>query len=216
MKYIAVTSDSFLVHHGILGQKWGKRNGPPYPLDASDHSASEKKAGWRKSLAGNASPTRTLNKTYDEKQILTAKGRDGKELTLEQVDRSIIAKGLGKISKKIYEDQMNDKFFDIKVDGKHIGDLEITQVSPTEINGVWLGVNDKYRGNGYATACLMTALHECKEQGYKTFTLEVPGNSPDARHIYEKLGFIPGEQLTEDDVWGGLTAMELDLTKYEW
>lgn len=39
-----------LSHHGILGQKWGKQNGPPYPLDAKDHSASEKKAGWRKSL----------------------------------------------------------------------------------------------------------------------------------------------------------------------
>ncbi len=39
-----------LQHHGILGQKWGKRNGPPYPLGASQHSASEKKAGWRKSL----------------------------------------------------------------------------------------------------------------------------------------------------------------------
>lgn len=39
-----------LSHHGILGQKWGKKNGPPYPLGSSDHSASEKKAGWRKSL----------------------------------------------------------------------------------------------------------------------------------------------------------------------
>lgn len=42
--------DEYLAHHGILGQKWGKRNGPPYPLGASDHSASEKKAGWQKSL----------------------------------------------------------------------------------------------------------------------------------------------------------------------
>lgn len=39
-----------LYHHGILGQRWGKKNGPPYPLGVSDHSASEKKAGWRKSL----------------------------------------------------------------------------------------------------------------------------------------------------------------------
>lgn len=42
-----------LYHHGILGQRWGKQNGPPYPLKSSDHSASEKKAGWRKSLNGN-------------------------------------------------------------------------------------------------------------------------------------------------------------------
>lgn len=44
------TREEDLEHHGILGQKWGKRNGPPYPLDAGDHSAAEKKAGWRKSL----------------------------------------------------------------------------------------------------------------------------------------------------------------------
>lgn len=31
-------------HHGIMGQKWGVRNGPPYPLDYNDHSAAEKRA----------------------------------------------------------------------------------------------------------------------------------------------------------------------------
>ena len=41
---------NYLAHHGILGQKWGQKNGPPYPLDSGKHSASEKKAGWMKSL----------------------------------------------------------------------------------------------------------------------------------------------------------------------
>lgn len=33
-----------LYHHGILGQKWGQQNGPPYPLSDSDHSSREKRA----------------------------------------------------------------------------------------------------------------------------------------------------------------------------
>lgn len=32
-----------LYHHGILGQKWGARNGPPYPLGEGEHSAAEKR-----------------------------------------------------------------------------------------------------------------------------------------------------------------------------
>lgn len=42
-RYVYI-SHSALSHHGIRGMKWGKRNGPPYPLDPSDHSAAEKKA----------------------------------------------------------------------------------------------------------------------------------------------------------------------------
>lgn len=39
-----------LRHHGIMGMHWGIQNGPPYPLEDGDHSASEKRAGWRQSL----------------------------------------------------------------------------------------------------------------------------------------------------------------------
>lgn len=44
-----------MAHHGVAGQHWGDRNGPPYPLKPGDHSAAEKKAGWKKSLENDGS-----------------------------------------------------------------------------------------------------------------------------------------------------------------
>ena len=68
------TNDSYeLQHHGILGMKWGVKNGPPYPLDASSHSKREKKAGWRKSLNSGNTESKDNKKrkfTFDKKKAL--------------------------------------------------------------------------------------------------------------------------------------------------
>lgn len=43
-----------LYHHGILGQRWGKRNGPPYPLGGGDYTQSERKAILKKRKIRNS------------------------------------------------------------------------------------------------------------------------------------------------------------------
>lgn len=47
-------SKSDLRHHGILEQRWGKRNGPPYPLGGGDYSQAERKAIYKKRKQPNS------------------------------------------------------------------------------------------------------------------------------------------------------------------
>ena len=55
--------NNILIHHGIQGQKWGKRNGPPYPLSGGSYTESEIKAVKKKRL----NPNSTYNKKrFDE------------------------------------------------------------------------------------------------------------------------------------------------------
>lgn len=58
--------NTYLAHHGILGQKWGTRNGPPYPLKGGSYTRTELEAIQ---YVRDKKPNSIYNKKHFDKMI---------------------------------------------------------------------------------------------------------------------------------------------------
>lgn len=75
MAYNRWLESDYLEHHGVKGQKWGERNGPPYPLDSS-------KSDGHKLLKGDGSPQG--KKKYKTSEKTAHKRAESKARTVKE------------------------------------------------------------------------------------------------------------------------------------
>lgn len=109
-----------LTHHGILGMKWGKKNGPPYPLDYKKLSPEERAAAKDKAIRqGNLKEAADNIDYYDNNELRAVKERFSLNQEIKGLNAQTIAKG-----KKNVGDQL-DKIF--KTAGK-VADYSATTV----------------------------------------------------------------------------------------
>jgi ribosomal protein S18 acetylase RimI-like enzyme/2'-5' RNA ligase len=174
-------------HFGVKGMKWGVRKDRP-----------------------DTEPLKSLGP-----DSVSRKTKSGETITLQKVQASKFQEFLGRHSKGFREEYSKQASLNIlDSSGKKVGDAMVQKRSKDELYLEWLGINKSERGKGYASAVMKAGRDFGKQEGFKKMVLEVPGNSPDARHIYENLGFkYIGEANggAKDPIWGGLSQMEYDF-----
>jgi hypothetical protein len=96
----------YLEHHQILGGKWGKRNGPPYPLGKGDHSAAEKSAAKAAGIkVGKDSGKGSIENVKKKKAPLT---EEEKRLKAEEARLKGDSKNINKYMDKLTTDELRD------------------------------------------------------------------------------------------------------------
>lgn len=121
-----------LYHHGILGQRWGERNGPPYPLGADDHSVTEKRAGWRKSLDKGSERKYNKNDDGKEKSRLTEQQKQAIKIGAAAVTTALATYGA-------YQFYKSGKLDDFIEKGKSVLGLKNGETSEANLVGSILG-----------------------------------------------------------------------------
>jgi RimJ/RimL family protein N-acetyltransferase len=180
-----------LEHFGVKGMHWGVRK--------------ERAAGLQDLTKGHP---------------ITQKTKNGDQLTLVPNSPTKINKTLALLSQSYADNYAQGASLTIRdKEGKKVGDANFwyDKKDRDSVYLNWITINKHARGNGYASAVLKAAEDHSRKAGKKQMKLEVPGNAPDARHIYERMGFIATHEPTakeakNDPVWGGLTHMEKKLT----
>lgn len=91
--------NDYIAHHGIIGQSWGHKNGPPYPLDSS------KSTGSRLKNEGSV------------------KKKKNKKMTKEEVDK-LLNKARKELGNRSYSNYLARNDFDPTEHKKHVKEGE--------------------------------------------------------------------------------------------
>lgn len=128
-----------LYHHGILGQKWGKQNGPPYPLGGGDYSRAEKAAVYEARKKKNSiynkkhfdeilkKGTRLSTLSYDPNRT---KGADMFYATHKSLDKHLYNAAFNKpVAREIFDENGNSlgngTFLKYKINNNVTNDIKV-------------------------------------------------------------------------------------------
>lgn len=111
-----MTYDDYLQHWGILGQKWGQRNGPPYPLGSSQMSRAERRAERKDAKWAKKRYDKIYNKAYksSKKELNNAVVELGKTIPMWNTATGKVTAAYRNAFNKIFAEIMSSKVSDLR------------------------------------------------------------------------------------------------------
>ena len=158
MVYVKRTED-FLAHHGIKGQKWGVKNGPPYPLGYNDHNTAEKRANPKGKLDN-----------YADNKVGSSKKAGMMEAVI--VDLAVLAAyyGLATLAVKAADKRRTKQFEDEYYGQRKINTLkDAPKIDPSSMsmNDHMSKINPDYPDPGSVQNCMFcTTAMAMRMKGY--------------------------------------------------
>ena len=100
--------------------------------------------------------------------------------------------------------------YEIRANNKKVGKMIVDDFDDHRYID-WVGIDDKYKRQGYGQKALDLIIADGKKKALKYIELDAAGLDPAARHIYEKKGFKAVDELKKSDVWDTLLTMRKEL-----
>lgn len=192
--YLKPDLDDCLEHHGILGMHWGKKNGPPYPLDSKVStgkrlkSTSGRISRKRKKALKKARKIRAANarrKIKEQKKLEAT--QKSKEEIMKTKDIKAMSKNLDQFSNQEINDMLNrldterrlkEKVLQIEKANKSKGERMSNFVKENVKSGVTSGMG----------SVLKTVSKNAVKMGSKKLVKELVGeDNKDLQDIIDKL-----------------------------
>lgn len=176
-----------LMHHGIRGQKWGTRNGPPYPLSGGQYSYAEVKFKKKTSKKYSESNKKHYDTELEKGTVLRTlsydknrtKNSDMFYATHTSADkhlyRSLFNRPISSLDGKTYKYSINNKTkTNLKVASEDSGakafaklyskdrDFYNYVIDPDRMQGAF--IKDKYKFRGYREA--QSVLNKMRDSSY--------------------------------------------------